>query len=143
MRRARKFIVLFALALLLTGLWFAYTATQMAIASERDYLWTRAMFQLVEGYVAERGEWPKSWHDLEQVKVEGWRWPEDSQTIQGRIVIDFGTNIDELASQSVDQFRAIRPIDPNAFFNDENVRRSPVESLLKAIRRQKAAKDTP
>jgi hypothetical protein len=136
MRWRRWLIGSIVLAVLLVVSWFVCKPIYLGYSAERDYSLTLFVLKLIEDYVTEHGEWPKSWHDLEQVKrTEPWDWPKDSGTVQGRIAVDFNVNLNELAGQSVDQFQAIRPIHPNVLFNDDNLRKGPVESLLKTVRR--------
>jgi len=98
--------------------------------AERDYILSRLILELIEGCIAKHGEWPQSWHDFEQVKPE-WDWP----LVQERITVDFDIDIYELTGQSANQFQAIRPIHPNALFNDDILRRQCVEPLLETIRK--------
>lgn len=122
------------LAVLLATSWLL-CVTYLGYSAERDYAWALFVLSLAEDYVIEHRAWPKSWHDLEQVRqTESWEWPRNSPAIQKRIAVDFDVNLNELADQSVDQFRAIRPNHPNVLFDDEELRRGPVGSLLKAVR---------
>ena len=135
MRWRRWVIGSIVLAVVLGASWFLWVI-YLGYSAERDYILARFVLELVEDYATEHGAWPKSWRDLEQVKrSEPWDWPKDSRAIQRRIAVDFDVNVNELANQSVHQFQAIRPIHPNELFNDDNLRRGPVGSLLKTVRR--------
>lgn len=135
MRYVRWLTGLIVLAVLLVVVWLGGKTIHLWYLVERDYSSTLFVLKLVEDYVTEHGEWPKSWRDLEQVKrTEPWDWPKNSRAIQSHIHVDFNVNLDELAGQSVEEFQAIRPIRPNEFFNDDNLGRRRVEPLLKTIR---------
>ena len=123
MRWLRRPVTLVVLAALLVALWFVCRTVYLVTEAECDYLSTLFVLRLVEDYVTEHGAWPKSWNDLEQVKrSEPWDWPANSQDMQRRIAVDFNVTVNELARQSVDQFRAIQPVQPNELFNDSEVR---------------------
>ena len=90
--------------------------------------------QLLEEHIVERnGEWPRSWSDLETLPRREWamfEWPADSQEVQRYVTVDFSADLQRLASQTADDFNAVRPIGP--FYDFKN--RWQVESLLTAIR---------
>ncbi len=133
-RRSRWLVGLIVLAALLFVCKIIYT-TYLTYLVKRDYLSTRFVLELVEDFMVEHGEWPKSWYDLEQVNpINDPAWPKNSRTIQEFVTVDFNVDLNELAGQSPDQFQAVRPMEPNELFDDETLRKAAVRSLLKTIR---------
>lgn len=141
MHWARRAMILIGSTVVVIIIWYLCKTVILVNSVERDYVSTLFVLTLVGDYVAEHGEWPKSWQDLEQVKRrDSWKWPESSRRIQQRVAIDFNVNINDLARQSVNEFHAIRPIEPNELFEDDNLRRGPIASLLEIVRQLCAEK---
>ncbi len=136
MRFVPRAIIAIGLTLLLVLLWYVYNTIHLVMSVESDYVATVFVVRLTADYVTEHGAWPQSWHDLEHVKrPDSSGWPADSRRIQERVVVDFGECLDELASQSANQFDAIRPIEPNELFEDANLGKIHVKGLLETIRK--------
>jgi hypothetical protein len=91
-------------------------------------------------YVDEqKGAWPKSWRDLEDIKPRKWAmfsWPEDSDEIQKYVEIDFNADLERLINQKPGEFDAVRPIGPSYPFEDS----WKVEELQKTIRKYSVKK---
>jgi hypothetical protein len=135
MRWLWRSTILTVVAALVIGVWHVCRVIYRVHSVESDYISTLFILDLVEDYVTKHREWPRSWHDLEQVKrKDEWEWPEESQSIRQRVTIDFDASIDELAKQSADEFEAIRPIERNELYNDKCFGRVHVKSLLKTVR---------
>lgn len=143
MWRPRRLIGWIVVTAILAALGFAYHVVSLVMTAEVNLFWTRTVMALAAEYVAEYGEWPRSWQDLGRVKrAEDWHRAEDWREAQGSVFVDFGADLDELAGQSAEQFRAIREIRADATFIDDEYHAILVEPLLKAIR-QRAAEDAP
>jgi hypothetical protein len=94
--------------------------------------------RLVERFVAERGRWPESWEDLENLsfpeKLFGKPWPAISSEIQQRVVIDFQVDPREIARQEPMSFTAIKPIGPFFEYRDYDEVPSLQETIRKSIK---------
>jgi hypothetical protein len=74
--------------------------------------------EVLTAYAARNsGRWPQSWDDLRDVRhgnvIGGWSWPDDIDTIQDRVHIDFAISGDEVASSTPEHFTAVKLIGPN------------------------------
>jgi hypothetical protein len=121
------------LLLLLGGGWFIYYIVTTSLESEENLHATLFTIRLVDQFVSKRGRWPRSWAELEAMKMRneppssalgetdviriggahGYDWPAVSAEMQKRVFIDFQADPREMAEQDVMKFEAIRPIGPH------------------------------
>jgi len=121
-------ISLLVLLILVVGVvgWMVYCATTTARQAEMNLHDTEFTIQLVEQFVHDKGQWPRSWAELEQlpfpsktpsllnVQYEAFRsWPAASQQLQECIAIDFQADPQQIAGQDPMKFDAIKPIGPS------------------------------
>ena len=150
----RLLIVLF-LAALLAGGWFAYHCATVALRAEENLHASLFTIRLVDEFVRKHGRWPRSWHELEQVKTDklppdpdheygandgyvrngvggchGYDWPKDSPHIQECVQIDFNADPKKLIDEPTMQFSAIKPIGPYFEYRDYGF----VDELKKTLR---------
>ncbi|MBN1851716.1 MAG: hypothetical protein JW829_03300 [Pirellulales bacterium] len=68
---------------------------------------------LIDRYVQREHKWPSSWDDLCTVPLDntwaGYEWPDDVERVRLYINIEFGVELQVVASQTADKFDAIRP----------------------------------
>jgi hypothetical protein len=126
--------VLVCLAALFVG-FCIYRTVSDALHAENVLHAGRLTIKLLDDYVTEHdGRWPSSWTDLEKLPpTDGgmFEWPKDSAEVQRYIAVNFAARTDSLATQSVKEFDAVRPIKGSYYeFRDEGN----VGSLLKKIR---------
>lgn len=93
--------LVFAMASL--GVWFVYLSMSVSFQAETNLHYSRFALQLVERFVTEKGRWPRSWAELENLDMPngplGGEWPAFSGKLQQRISIDFGINPSDVARQ--------------------------------------------
>ena len=69
---------------------------------------------VVDRFVQQEKRWPKSWDDLHAISTVDaptmYSWPGDAKTVQQFVAIDFETDVKVIASQTVGDFDAIKPI---------------------------------
>jgi hypothetical protein len=125
------------------GGWLVYRGVAVSLQAEENLLATLFTVRLVEQFVAEHGRWPRSWSELERVKVSadpaGSDWPARSAAIQRCVAIDFSADPVEIARQDPMAFTAIRPIGPYYEYRDHGE----VAYLQQTIRRSVKGADRP
>jgi hypothetical protein len=120
-RKARKSwmrlgVSLVAILAVLTVVYLAWAARRALVASH-TVVFGRVAVHYVAQYVRENeGRWPRSWDDLESVHDPPIVFERSDPagmiaTCRKRVEIDFGADPRILASQSVEQFEAIRSLD--------------------------------
>ena len=91
---------------------------------------------VVERFVHQEIRWPTSWDDLQVVDtVEAasmYSWPDDAEIVQDHVTIDFDADLTTIASQTVDEFDAIRPIGAHFPHKDYGYVRSLIETAKTA-----------
>lgn len=95
--------------------WSALDVARGAVEHERVIEATHLMAEVVAESIAQTGQWPQSESDLDRVGpklVGGSAWPDDKQEVLGRVVIDYGLDVADVAKVTKEEFRAIRPADP-------------------------------
>jgi hypothetical protein len=87
---------------------------RVSIGGDRENHYVRACFDLVHDYLDySKGEWPKSWEDLERMPSRNaWYEPMNYKTAKEIVVIDFQSTKEEIALQKPENFSAIRPVKP-------------------------------
>jgi hypothetical protein len=113
-RRLRVVAASTIIALAAVGVWIAVDAwrgftSTLGHAYMADYA-AHCATQAVEKYVRERQKWPTSWRELESLPTTlpsgGW------DEIRTYVEINFDLTIDEVAKQRVEDFGAIKPVEP-------------------------------
>ncbi len=104
------------------GGWTVYRCVAVSLQAERKLHAARFAVRLVERFVAEKGRWPRSWGELEQLPFDGdlfgRGWPAASPEIQRRVVIDFAADPAEVARQDPLAFTAVKPVGPHYEYRD-------------------------
>ena len=117
-----------------------YQCVTASLQAESNLHASLFALQLVERFVTQEGRWPRSWTELEAVKMpddtSGRQWPADSVQMQRRIVIDFEADPRGYGRQDRLKFTAIRPKGPFFEYRDYGS----VDSLQAAIRKSVAEK---
>jgi hypothetical protein len=94
-------------------------------------------FAVVEDYVkSNHGAWPRSWQDLETLPSRSYGmyvWPKDRQRIQEYVAIDFAADPADLARQTPEEFKAIRPIFGYYSYKDDRELRSLLKTLSESM----------
>lgn len=108
------------------GAWTGYQAIQ----AEQNLHSTLFVIRLVDHFVQERGRWPDSWTELEElsfgpestrsgaqgsnlIRVGGAMtvdWPRQSRELQNRVAIDFAASEADIVAQDVVEFRPIHAV---------------------------------
>jgi hypothetical protein len=151
--RRRKILNMLAgllILALLAGAAMLYTGISTSLQAEENLHATLFTIRLVEQFVHERGHWPRSWSQLEELKFDagapspsngrsaavriggshGYSWPEQALHLQSCVGIDFTANVDEIIKQDPMQFDAIRPDGPHYEYRDYGF----VESLQETLK---------
>jgi hypothetical protein len=136
-------IGLFLLLALLGGLCFAIYFVWVSLDAEKNLQATVFTISLVEQFVNERGRWPRSWKELEEMEWDTrqherlkqfsgtlYEWPSAAVEIRRRVSIDLGADLEEIMKQSPWEFSAIRPLGRHYPYQDYGF----IESLQKTIR---------
>ena len=141
MRLRRQHIVRFAiaivLAILLIGLWLAYVGVSTSLRAECALHANCLVIELITEYAANNnGAWPRSWHDLEMLPSRQhamFQWPADREKVEQYVLVDFEADPDKLAMESVENFKAVKPIGPYYSYDNE------IEHLLHVIQQTRKA----
>lgn len=137
MRWVPRVLVALFLAFFGAGGALIYYAASVSIQAENTLHVTQFAIRLVDGFVSERGRWPRSWGELEGVSMRegpfGQEWPAASPEVQRRVSIDFSIDPRDVAGQDPMSFTAIRPIGPHFEYRHYGV----VESLQETIRKSR------
>ena len=108
----RVFIITVVVAAVI-GVFCVYEGVTTSLQAERALHATLLTTALVNDYIdRHQGEWPRSWSDPEAMPSRQWamyNWPEDSRKVQKYVFVDFAADLRQLATQSTDEFDAIRP----------------------------------
>jgi hypothetical protein len=112
------------------GGWMIYRAASTAVRAEENFHTTTFAIRLVEQFVHDKGRWPASWEELEQLPFpvspfsplnsqgpwvavpHGYEWPDKAEHLKERVTIDFQIHPKTVADQDSSQFTAIEPIGP-------------------------------
>jgi hypothetical protein len=98
------------------GLTLIYTAVSESLTAERAFHANSLVVELLREYVvSHNGRWPRSWRDLERLprrECSMFRWPADSEVVRRYVSVDFGADPEKLATESVEEFAAVRPRGP-------------------------------
>jgi hypothetical protein len=118
----RKIIVWAAVVVLViaVGAGIAFVNSVLSVAKHAEFALhgTTIVIMATEKYVHEYGKWPATWKDLESVSLDPggtFSWPNDLkelQDIQEFVEVDFSVTLQQVASQRVDNFSAIKPHGP-------------------------------
>jgi hypothetical protein len=121
-----------------------WSMCEAAFHAENALHATNEACDLANRYVQQHnGAWPRSWHDLEQIKCPPgtfnmFPWPEKSAELQQFAAIDFTADPDQLAKQTTADFEAIKPIGPYFPYKQDGCVASLLESLRASRRASKA-----
>jgi hypothetical protein len=98
---------------------------------------------VVDRFIQQEQRWPNSWDDLRGVQTVDapsmYSWPEDADTIQEYVTIDFDVDVNVIASQTADDFDAIEPIGSFYPYKDYGFVDSLIESAKTATSGQRTA----
>jgi hypothetical protein len=110
-----------------------YCGISASLTAERVLHANRLVLELAREYVVDHiGAWPRFWQDLERLPPPErgmFRWPQDEEDVRRYVSVDFGANLDELVTRSMQEFVAIQPQGPCCSYDEE------VAQLIEAIRR--------
>lgn len=102
-----------ALVLTAIGVWFVRQTRRTLSEIGHAYMAYSANLratEAVEKYVREREKWPTSWRELESIPTTlpsgGW------EEIRIYVDINFNLTLDDVAKQRVEDFDAIKPVEP-------------------------------
>lgn len=146
------FVVGLLVVALIAGTWVLYSGIAVSLQAEENLHATLFAIRLVEQFVHERGRWPESWAQLEELKFpadapspsnnrlnvvriggsHGFDWPAQSSHLQQCTVIDFAIDTAVVVNQDPLQFEAIRPIGPHYEYRDYGFVESLQETLKQA-----------
>jgi hypothetical protein len=129
----RSFAIAVLLLICVVGV-MIYLGASVSLRAEKALHAINLVTIVVDEYVEKEGSWPQSWDDLTS-RTDGrnysmYAWPDDFAKIQEFVEIDFKSDPTVLASQTVDQFDAIRPIGAHYPFKVDGH----VEKLLNTLR---------
>jgi hypothetical protein len=123
------------LAIIGLGTWLVYQGVSAPLQAETNLHYSHFALQLVERFVTQKGRWPQTWAELENVEMRegplGREWPAASAEMQQRIAVDFEVDPLDVARQDRMNFTAIRPKGPYYEYRDYGY----VDSLQDAIRK--------
>jgi hypothetical protein len=89
----------------------------LSLDAENNMQSARFIVQLVEQFVKDNQRWPKSWEELEAMKMprddkseQSDRWPDRAEEVKKRVHINFQPDLNEIIHQDRYTFDAIKPI---------------------------------
>ncbi len=128
----RAIVALLALGLGF-GAWCVYEGISASLHAEMGLHATQMTIEAVEEYVRKNdGNWPRSWKAIEQSSpkaFDAYQWTRGSNSISQYVFVDFDADPNRLATQSEDEFEAIKPVGP--FYGSY---RHHIPFLLQALR---------
>ena len=152
-----RYIGLSLLVLLLVALgvggWMIYLGVSVSLQAEENLHATLFTVRLVEQFVHDRGRWPASWNELEQLPFpsdapsplngqtsvvyiggqHGYDWPGQAEHLKKCVAIDFQVDPKAVVNQEPMQFTAIKPIGPYYEYRDYGFVQSLQQTLKTAI----------
>ena len=156
-KRWPRYAAVTVLVVLMIGMgiggWMVYFGISTSLQAERNLHATRFAICLVDQFVHDKGQWPKSWHELEKLKFPratpsplnvrlassqyAYKWPAAAGKLQERVAIDFQPDVRPLLSQSSMKFAAIKPIGPCYEYRDYGDVQSLQKTLANALQRDR------
>lgn len=97
-------------------LWSCIQVLLGAAEHERVVAAVHLMAEVTATAIARDGRWPETEADLLSVgpiTIGQYTWPTDQTEVEKRAHIDFGVLLAQVAAESTETFRAIRPVDAN------------------------------
>jgi hypothetical protein len=98
------------------GLWSLYEGISASLHAEIGLHATQMAIEAVEEYVRKHdGGWPRSWKALQESSpktFDVYQWTGGFDHVNQYVFIDFEADPDRLATQSDDEFEAIKPVGP-------------------------------
>jgi hypothetical protein len=95
---------------------FVYQGMSKSREAERALHASSLTVQLLDAYVDQHdGNWPRSWHDLEEMPATEFgvfQWPQDSHEVQRYVEVDFAVDPHVVAEQGGNVVDAVTPICP-------------------------------
>lgn len=139
-RRVLQLVVV-GLVVLVGGVaWMVYRGISDSLAAERCLHANQLVVTVLRDYVViSGGSWPRSWSDLETMPPRQhsmYRWPTDATILRQYVCVDFNADLDRLATQTRDEFDAVKPLGPCYPFKHYGE----VDQLLDTIRQLRAKK---
>ena len=155
LRRLVLSLLLLFFAVLGTGASVLYLGVSAALRAEENLHSTLFTIRLVEQFVHEKGRWPSSWNELEELPFpsdapsplngklsvvriggqHGFAWPEQAEFLKEHVAIDFQPDLKLVATQQPTDFEAIKPIGAYYEYRDYGF----VQSLQETLARTAAA----
>jgi hypothetical protein len=104
------------MAIVAIGYWFRWFSDRIA-HRENALAALRIALEIVRQYVEVRGEWPKSWDDLESFSppepvATDYHWPQKSDFVRKYISIDFTVTVRDVAGRGPGGFTSIQMTGP-------------------------------
>jgi len=101
---------------------------------------------VVDRFVQQEHRWPKSWDELRTVEATGvgsmYSWPADVDILRQFVTISFDADMGVIASQTVDDFDAIRPIGSYYPYKDYGHVKTLIETVKHSISGQQDAEES-
>jgi hypothetical protein len=111
---------------------FLYLGISTAWHAEKTLHAVNLVTVVVDHDLQDTNRWPKSWRDLHAVNQinapSKYEWPADAETVKKLVTIDFEAEVKVIASQTADDFDAIRPIGSTYPYQDYGFIDSLIES---------------
>ena len=86
-------------------------------AEENHQAYTHVLDLLIAYVSTHKGEWPRSWDDLTNVRLDNSRsmfeWPRDAEKVRVRVQVRFDVTASDVAEMNLQRFSAVRPNSPN------------------------------
>lgn len=99
-----------------------YQAASIAYLAEKRLHSIILVTVVVVAFIEQEQRWPTSWDDLraiEQVEVPSmYSWPDHADIVREFVEIDFDADLTEIATQTAEEFDAVRPSGPCYPYDD-------------------------
>lgn len=143
--RLRTLFILVALAaLVFCPLGYVVRGIATSMHAESTLHAINLVTVVVDCFIQQENRWPKSWTDLHAVNTVDapsmYSWPHDAETVKDLLAMEFKTDLATIASQSAEEFDAIRPVGPCYPYDHYGFVDSLIENAKTVVHRQQRTK---
>jgi hypothetical protein len=114
--KAKQFLVRLSIASLVAGVVAvgvcAYLGISTSLHAENTLHAVLSTIKTIDQFVAAEHRWPKAWDELQTYREkvsEDDSWEVESSRLKKYVGIDFNADLDEIASQTPERFKAVYP----------------------------------
>jgi hypothetical protein len=146
--KAKQFLMRLSIASLVAGVVAvgvcAYLGISTSLHAENALHAVLSTIKTVNQFVAAEHRWPKSWDELqpyrEKVSEDEDSWEVESSRLKKYVGIDFNADLDEIASQTPERFKAVYPTGACYPYTDYGILQKLLETVKQVTERDTGTK---